>query len=43
MDAKPLVIIPAHNEAENIRQVLTEVGDTGLHLDVLVVDDCSTD
>ena len=43
MDAKTLVIIPAHNEAENIRQVLTEVRDAGLNLDVLVVDDCSTD
>lgn len=40
---KILVIIPAHNEAENIRQVLVEVRDTGLNLDVLVVDDYSTD
>ena len=38
-----LLIIPAHNEARNIAQVLQEVRDTGLDLDMLVVDDCSTD
>ena len=43
MSKKPLVIIPAHNEATNIRQVLLEVNGTGLNLDVLVVDDHSTD
>ena len=41
--SRTLVIIPAHNEAENIRQVLEEIGGTGLNLDVLVVDDHSTD
>jgi len=40
---RPLLIIPAHNEAHNIEQVLGEVKDTGLDLDILVVDDCSTD
>ncbi len=41
--AKTLVIIPAHNEARNIRQVLAEISDAGLNLEVLVVDDNSTD
>jgi len=40
---KTLVIIPAHNEATNICQVLLEINGTGLNLDVLVVDDRSTD
>jgi hypothetical protein len=40
---KTLVIIPAHNEANNIGQVLADVRATGLELDVLVVDDCSSD
>jgi glycosyltransferase involved in cell wall biosynthesis len=43
MASKTLVIIPAHDEARNIRQVLMEISDTGLNLDVLVVDDHSTD
>jgi glycosyltransferase involved in cell wall biosynthesis len=37
------VIIPAHNEARNLGQVLAEIADLGLHLDVLIVDDNSTD
>nr|MBC7244103.1 glycosyltransferase family 2 protein [Chloroflexota bacterium] len=41
--AKTLLIIPAHNEANNIGQVLAEVRDTGLELDILIVDDYSTD
>jgi glycosyltransferase involved in cell wall biosynthesis len=48
---KTLVIIPAHNEASNIGQVLAEIDDAKLKLamvspqsmDLLVVDDCSTD
>ena len=40
---RALLIIPAHNEAQNIAQVLQEVKDTGLDLDILVVDDLSTD
>jgi len=39
----PLLIIPAHNEAGNIGQVLREVRATGLALDCLVVDDRSSD
>ncbi|HNR96094.1 MAG: Undecaprenyl-phosphate mannosyltransferase [Chloroflexi bacterium ADurb.Bin180] len=38
-----LLIIPAHNEARNIGQVLADVAATGLSLAVLVVDDCSSD
>ena len=41
--AHPLLIIPAHNEARNIGQVLSEVKVTGVSLDILVVDDCSSD
>ena len=41
--AKTLVIIPAHNEARNLGQVLTEISHLELPLDVLVVDDYSTD
>lgn len=40
---KTLLIIPAHNEAENIGRVLSDVEATRLALDVLVVDDCSSD
>jgi glycosyltransferase involved in cell wall biosynthesis len=40
---KTLVIIPAHNESENIGRVLDEIRSTALGLDVLLVDDCSTD
>lgn len=38
-----LVIMPAHNEANNIEAVLEQIRATGLALDVLVVDDASTD
>ncbi len=38
-----LVIMPAHNEANNIESVLEQIRATGLSLDVLVVDDASTD
>jgi len=41
--AKTLVIIPAHNEAKNLGKVLAEITDLKLPLDVLVVDDYSTD
>ncbi len=40
---KTLVVIPAHNEEANIRSVLEEISRLGLGLDVLVVDDASTD
>jgi len=41
--ARTLVIIPAHNEARNLGKVLAEIADLKLPLDVLVVDDYSTD
>ena len=41
--ARTLVIIPAHNEARNIGQVLAEISSLKLNLDVLVVDDNSVD
>src|SRR4030042_4598038 len=40
---RTLVIVPAHNESDNLGRVLDEIHSTGLLLDVLVVDDCSTD
>ncbi|MBC7232628.1 MAG: glycosyltransferase family 2 protein [Chloroflexi bacterium] len=40
---KTILIMPAHNEASNIGHVLAEIRGTGLTLDILVVDDCSTD
>jgi glycosyltransferase involved in cell wall biosynthesis len=40
---RTLVIIPAHNEAANIGQVLRDVQATRLPVDVLVIDDRSTD
>ena len=40
---KTLVIMPAHNEAANIAQVLHDVQAISLDLDVLVVDDFSAD
>ncbi len=43
LPAKPLLIIPAHNEEENIVRVLRDVRATGLDLDILVIDDFSTD
>ena len=42
-DTRTLVIIPAHNEAANLGQVLAEIAALKLPLDVLVVDDNSTD
>ena len=41
--ASTLIIIPAHNEAKNLGQVLAEVLALKLDADVLVVDDHSTD
>ncbi|NUN06079.1 MAG: glycosyltransferase family 2 protein [Bdellovibrio sp.] len=40
---KLLVIMPAYNEANNIASVITELKSTELPLDILVVDDGSTD
>ncbi|MBM4428715.1 MAG: glycosyltransferase family 2 protein [Chloroflexi bacterium] len=42
-DKPVLLIIPAHNEANNLGKVLAEVKAQQLPLDVLVVDDCSKD
>jgi glycosyltransferase involved in cell wall biosynthesis len=41
--ASTLIIVPAHNEAENLGQVLVEILALDLDADVLVVDDHSTD
>ncbi len=40
---RTLVIIPAHNEATNLSKVLAEIVELELPLDLLVVDDYSTD
>lgn len=40
---KTLIVIPAHNEEENISSVLEEISKLGLGFDVLVVDDASSD
>lgn len=43
MNRRPLVIIPAYNEAESLPRTLGEVRATAPECDVLVVDDGSTD
>ena len=40
---KSLVVVPAYNEGQNIRQVLVALPETSATFDVLVIDDCSTD
>ena len=40
---KKLVIIPAHNEQENIGQVVTRIRELDIGMDVVVIDDGSTD
>jgi glycosyltransferase involved in cell wall biosynthesis len=40
---RTLIVIPAHNEEENIVEVLDELASLGLGHDVLVVDDASRD
>ena len=42
-DLKILVIIPVYNESENIVALLHEIHDTYPDLDILVVNDASTD
>lgn len=42
-NVKPLVIMPAYNEANNIAGVINELKSMELPLDILVVDDGSTD
>jgi len=38
-----LVFLPTYNEKENIEQVLSKIFQTGLDIEVLVIDDCSPD
>jgi dolichol-phosphate mannosyltransferase len=40
---KTLVILPAYNEAGKVGRVVEKLKATGLQVDVLVVDDCSSD
>jgi len=40
---KSLVIIPTYNERENIEAVIGDIGDLGLDLEILIVDDNSPD
>ena len=40
---KSLVVVPAYNEGQNIRQVLVALPEASVTFDVLVIDDCSTD
>ena len=41
--SKTIIIMPAHNEAENIKRVITEMRQTIQGLDFVVIDDCSSD
>jgi glycosyltransferase involved in cell wall biosynthesis len=43
VSAQTIVIIPAHNEASNLGEVLADIAALKLPLDMLVVDDYSTD
>jgi len=40
---KKLAIMPAHNEQENIGQVVTKIGESDEEIDIVVIDDGSTD
>ncbi len=40
---KTLVIVPAYNEQDNIRNTLRDLAENGGNPDVLVINDCSTD
>ena len=40
---KSLVVVPAYNEGQNIRQVLVALPEASVTFGVLVIDDCSTD
>ncbi len=42
-DCKCLILIPAHNEQDNIQCVIREIRATGVMYDLLVIDDGSTD
>ncbi len=41
--ARPIVIMPAYNEAENLPRVIAELREVLREADILVVDDCSAD
>lgn len=43
MKQRVLVVIPAHNEEQNLAQVLASIKEQLKGADILVVDDCSTD
>ena len=40
---KAIVIVPAYNEQENIRNTLKDLRENGAGADILVMNDCSTD
>ena len=40
---KAIVIVPAYNEQENIRNTLKDLRENGAGTDILVMNDCSTD
>ena len=40
---KAIVIVPAYNEQENIRNTLNDLRENGAGTDILVMNDCSTD
>ena len=40
---RTLIIIPTYNEIDNVEAIINKVFETGLDLDVLVVDDKSPD
>lgn len=40
---KVSVVIPVYNERETIREIVSRVQSTGLHHEIVIVDDCSTD
>lgn len=40
---KVSVVIPVYNECDTIREIVSRVQATGLHHEIVIVDDCSTD
>ena len=40
---KAIVIVPAYNEQDNIRNTLKDLRENGAGADILVMNDCSTD
>ena len=37
------VVIPVYNEKATIEEILRRVSETGMRMEIVVVDDCSTD